>query len=730
MTEFKSVPGILSGQCSVNRTRNNDAIQNHDFVDPLNPTNDPHTQINQTAPCSHISTNVDTLEVDDFSNACLKFINDILMEEEMDDKSATLQDYRALQATEKSLYDALGEAYPTSPGHPGTFYGQSFQRPDVDFSRTCCNHGNTCYVPGDNPVNSRWVLSQRESESLSLVDNAPRSLESYSQSAVSRESCDDNAVNEAVKSSVHTLFTTETTGGSKLNWLKVPRQSSNFYFTNNLWRNNWIDQAPKARNYEVLAGQENRNGLPNESQGTKNRRRENSDWSEVRDSKHPATCFEECVQMEDYDDVLLQKEGKGDVPCIINGASHSASSESLKQNGNIRRPRGRTKHGKKMSNKEAALDLRTLLTHCAQAVASFDLRGTNELLQQIRQHSSPYGGSIQRVAHYFANSLEARIGCTGSQLYTDLVNTKVSFSDTLKVYKAYFSAVPVNRTSFFLANQTVAKLAEKATRIHIIDFGIFLGFQWPSLIQQLSERPTGPPKLCITGIDFPQGGFRPAERVEETGRWLARYCERFDVPFKYHAIAKQWETIRPEDLEIEEDELIVVNCQYRATTLLDETVEVNCPRDAFLRLIRNLNPNLFIHGIVNGTLSAPFFITRFREALLHYSSIFDMLEATMLQEDHERLLFEKELHGKEVLNVIACEGMERAYRTETYKQWQIRILRAGLRQLPLDQELINQAKAIVKANYHKDFVVDEDSHWMLLGWKGRTLFSTSCWETA
>ena len=65
---------------------------------------------------------------------------------------------------------------------------------------------------------------------------------------------------------------------------------------------------------------------------------------------------------------------------------------------------------------------------------------------------------------------------------------------------------------------------ENETRLHIDDFGILYGFQWPSLIQQLSARPGGPPKLRITGIDLAEPGFRPAQRVEETRRRLDFQC--------------------------------------------------------------------------------------------------------------------------------------------------------------------------------------------------------------
>ncbi|KAF2318811.1 hypothetical protein GH714_010891 [Hevea brasiliensis] len=61
------------------------------------------------------------------------------------------------------------------------------------------------------------------------------------------------------------------------------------------------------------------------------------------------------------------------------------------------------------------------------------------------------------------------------------------------------------------------------------------------------------------------------------------------------------------------------------------------------------------------------------------------------------------------MNVIACEGAERIERPETYKQWQVRALRAGFRQLPLNQEIFAEAKEKVNELYHKDFVIDEDN---------------------
>ncbi|WMV51967.1 hypothetical protein MTR67_045352 [Solanum verrucosum] len=333
---------------------------------------------------------------------------------------------------------------------------------------------------------------------------------------------------------------------------------------------------------------------------------------------------------------------------------------------------GRGGRGKKQSSKKEVIDLRSLLINCAQAVAADDCRSATELLKQVRLHSSPFGDGNQRLAHCFADGLEARLAGTGSQI----------------------------KMSGFTSNKTIIRKSKNATRVHVIDFGILYGFQWPTLIQRIAAREGGPPNLRITGIEFPQPGFRPAERIEETGRRLSDYAKSFNVPFEYQAIAKKWETIRLEDLKLEKDEYLVVNCLYRFKNLHDETFLSDSSRTLVLNLIREINPDIFIHGIVNGAYSAPFFVTRFREVLFHFSALFDMLEANVPREYPERMLIEREIFGREALNVIACEGWE---------------------------EIMNIAVEKVRTSYHKDFVIDQDNKWMLLGWKGRTIYALSCW---
>jgi hypothetical protein len=107
--------------------------------------------------------------------------------------------------------------------------------------------------------------------------------------------------------------------------------------------------------------------------------------------------------------------------------------------------------------------------------------------------------------------------------------------------------------------------------------------------------------------------------------------------------------------------------------------------------------------------------------------MFDMMDAAAPRDSEQRLLVEQDLFGRRVLNAVACEGFDRVERPETYKQWQARNDRAGLRQLPLDPDIVKAVSEKVRDNYHRDFVIYVDQNWLLQGWKGRTLYAMSTW---
>ncbi|PNT62874.1 hypothetical protein BRADI_4g09155v3 [Brachypodium distachyon] len=385
--------------------------------------------------------------------------------------------------------------------------------------------------------------------------------------------------------------------------------------------------------------------------------------------------------------------------------------------------------GRRSAKKTMVTDFETLLIRCAEAVSSNDRGSASELLMRIKRHSSPSGDARQRLAHYFAQGLEARMAGTGSQLYHSLIGTRTSTLELIKAYHLHMATCSFLKVALIFSNYTIYNAVAGRRKLHIVHYGINTGYQWARLIRRLADREGGPPEVRITGINRPQPGFRPAELIEEAGHRLSKYARKCGVPFKFHAVAAQPEAVRAEDLHIDPDEVLVVDSLFDFRTLMDESLtfdRVN-PRDVVLNTIRMMKPSVFVHAIVNGSYSAAFFMTRFRQAMYFFTALFDVMETTFPRDNAKRLLLERDIFARSAVNMIACEGTERVERPQNYREWQARNQRAGMRQLPLDPDILLMLKEKVKNQYHKHFMINEDQGWLLQGWKGRVLYALATW---
>lgn len=132
-------------------------------------------------------------------------------------------------------------------------------------------------------------------------------------------------------------------------------------------------------------------------------------------------------------------------------------------------------------------------------------------------------------------------------------------------------------------------------------------------------------------------------------------------------------------------------------------------------------------AVINGNHNAPFFMTRFRESINYYSPMFDAMDVSMASDDPNRIELERDFYGREILNIVACEGRDRVQRAEPYRQWQSRTQRAGFSQVPLKPIIMSKIQAMM-ASYHKDYGVGEDGGWFLMGWKNQIVRAITVWE--
>ena len=71
------------------------------------------------------------------------------------------QDPLALKATEKSLYDVIGEKYPDSPNQPPLYFNQNIETPDSVFGSSSEQSTNS-NTSGNNSVDSQWIVDPEE----------------------------------------------------------------------------------------------------------------------------------------------------------------------------------------------------------------------------------------------------------------------------------------------------------------------------------------------------------------------------------------------------------------------------------------------------------------------------------------------------------------------------------------------------------------------------------------
>ncbi|PKI31412.1 hypothetical protein CRG98_048199, partial [Punica granatum] len=352
----------------------------------------------------------------------------------MEEKPSEFHDPSALEATEKSLFEALAEKCPFSPSNftrPPYSLDDSFN--DNDSGNSTDYGGKTSSPSSFNSVEPQWIGDFGENY-LSLLQSP------ISENFILQSTANSGLQPADLLVSAPQVSNFYTQSDLALQFQRGVEEASKFLPKGNQFfidlESSSFNLAPKEKPSTVLVKmekEEEQYSLPNGNKEKKNHEREETEFDEQRSNKQSAVYEEEAAELSEMFDKIL------------------------------------------------------IFPH---AVSTDDRRTAREYLKQIRQHSSPFGDGSQRLAHCFANGLEARLEGNGTQIYNALSSKRTSAVDMLKAYQVYVSSCPFQKMANIFANHTILDLARKAiSTLHIIDFGILYGFQWPALIFRLSKLP-------------------------------------------------------------------------------------------------------------------------------------------------------------------------------------------------------------------------------------------------
>ncbi|EER93592.1 hypothetical protein BDA96_01G126200 [Sorghum bicolor] len=390
-----------------------------------------------------------------------------------------------------------------------------------------------------------------------------------------------------------------------------------------------------------------------------------------------------------------------------------------------------------MDTQEAGIRLVHALLACAEAVQQENFSAADALVKQIPMLASSQGGAMRKVAAYFGEALARRVYRFRPTPDTSLLDAAVA--DFLHAH--FYESCPYLKFAHFTANQAILEAFAGCRRVHVVDFGIKQGLQWPALLQALALRPGGPPSFRLTGVGPPQ--HDETDALQQVGWKLAQFAHTIRVDFQYRGLVAATLAdlepfmLQPEgDDKDEEPEVIAVNSVFELHRLLAQPGAL----EKVLGTVRAVRPRIVTVVEQEANHNSGTFLDRFTESLHYYSTMFDSLEGAGSGQSTDaspaaaggtdQVMSEVYL-GRQICNVVACEGAERTERHETLSQWRGRLVGSGFEPVHLGSNAYKQASTLLALfNGGDGYRVEEKDGCLTLGWHTRPLIATSAWRLA
>ncbi|KAG6407357.1 hypothetical protein SASPL_130346 [Salvia splendens] len=368
------------------------------------------------------------------------------------------------------------------------------------------------------------------------------------------------------------------------------------------------------------------------------------------------------------------------------------------------------------------IHMRQLLISCAELVSRSDLSAAHRLISILLSNSSPYGDATERLVHQFTKALTLRLNrFSGGGGGVSAASTAVDDAVIQSSFLSLNQITPFIRFSQLTANQAILEAIEGQPAIHILDFDIMHGVQWPPLMQAVAER-FPPPTLRITGTGS------DLDILRRTGDRLAKFAHSLGLRFQFHPLIVQSsdESISvTSSVAILPHETLAVNCVHFLHRLLSDRDRLHL----FLHRIKSMSPRIVAIAEREANHNHPVFQHRFVEALDHYAAVFDSLEATLPPASRERLAVEQIWFGREISDIVASEGGDRRERHERFRSWEMVLRSAGFGNVALSPFALSQAKLLLRLHYPSEgYQLHILSNSFFLGWQNQPLFSVSSWR--
>nr|GMD56523.1 nodulation-signaling pathway 2 protein-like [Ipomoea batatas] len=330
-------------------------------------------------------------------------------------------------------------------------------------------------------------------------------------------------------------------------------------------------------------------------------------------------------------------------------------------------------------------------------------------LNNLQISSEEETGHLDRLALYFTQGLVLKTMNFGDQ------NWQLG---SMSAFQMLQEISPYIKFAHFTANQAILEATQSQRDVHIIDFDIMEGIQWPPLMAELADRENA--SLRITAmVTEPQTWAQ----IQQTGKRLHEFANSISLSFSFDQIL----LTKEQDLE----QIQILGNNPIANLMIHQ---LHIPHressliKIFLNGLRNLSPKMIImveEELFNISRTPSMsFVEFFREAIHHYTSLSDSLQGGFCggYKLAQRVI-EKEFLGPRIVDCVRQFPSGKRER-QVWSQGVYSL--KGFKAIPMSSCNVSQGKYLVSL-FNGGFWVQHEKCRLSLCWKSRPLITASIW---